>query len=164
MKEKEGRVRSACFFRWRGMRVIFSHALWLRLSSSYCLDVWEPISRGRTRCRNAYGDDIRRGKIRFGSWPRTRRRIVIAAPQTLTRFALLCRARGRCWAWTRTGCRESKRAHVKRAQRLIVGRETSLRTFRARSGFKIYFWGGGGKLLSKVGGFNVMNSILIKEQ
>lgn len=124
MKEKEGRVRSACFFRWRDTRVIFSHAL--RLSSSYCLDVWEPISRGRTRCRNAYGDDIRRGKIRFGSWPRARRRIVIAAPQTLTRFALLCRARGRCWAWTRTGCRESKRAHVKWTQRLIVGRETSL--------------------------------------
>lgn len=60
----------------------FSHALWLRLSSSYCADVWEPISRGLTRCKNASGDDIRRCEIRFGCWPR--RRIVITAPRTLS--------------------------------------------------------------------------------
>lgn len=79
--------------RERGLRLVgvflsfrrgFSYALWLRLPPSYCPDVWEPISRGRTRCKNAYGDDIRRGKIRFGCWPCARRRIVIVAPRTLS--------------------------------------------------------------------------------
>lgn len=90
--------------------------------------------------------------------PRARRRIVIVAPQTLTRFALLCRARRRCWAWTCTGCRESKRSHVRRAHRLIVGHEMSL-IFRVRTG-KGYFLG---ELLWKIEGCNVANAILINE-
>lgn len=76
--------------------------------------------RGCTRCKNAYGDDIRHGEIRFGCWPRARQSIVIAkytADINAFRFVMFC-PRALLGVYICTGCRKSRDRYVNRVQRL----------------------------------------------